>query len=125
LDEHVIHLLAVLTLLQDKQLFVKTSKCSFACSTLEYLGHIVSAQGVATDPRKTQAMQNWSQPTTVIELRGFLGLTGYYRKFVHNYGIIARPLTNLLKKKKEFVWDTAATEAFEALKMAMMTTPVL
>jgi hypothetical protein len=124
LEQHREHLREVLTLLRDNKLFVKRSKCSFACHTLEYLGHIVSADGVATDPRKTQAMQDWPLPSNVTELRGFLGLTGYYRKFVKNYGIIARPLTNLLKKKG-FVWTEQATEAFTALKLAMISTPVL
>jgi hypothetical protein len=124
MEEHVEHLREVLQLLQAQLLFVKMSKCSFACATLEYLGHIVSAEGVATDPRKTQAMQDWPQPTTITDLRGFLGLTGYYHKFVRNYGAIARPLTNLLKKKG-FHWDDSATAAFNALKLAMMSTPVL
>jgi hypothetical protein len=124
ISEHVQHLTAVLELLKQHELYVKESKCSFACTSLEYLGHIISTDGVATDPRKTEAMVHWPQPNTVTELRGFLGLTGYYRKFVRNYAIIARPLTSLLKKKA-FQWTEAATSAFQALKEAMVSTPVL
>jgi hypothetical protein len=124
LSTHATHLSAVLQLLRDNQFYVKPSKCSFTQTELEYLGHIVSAQGIATDPRKTQAMQEWPRPTTLTELRGFLGLIGYYRKFVRHYGIIAKPLSNLLKKK-EFSWPSEAQAAFEQLKLAMTTTLVL
>jgi len=124
LDDHVTHLRAVLEKLQTHQFYLKRSKCSFAQSQIDYLGHIISKHGVATDPSETQAMQDWPIPTTVTELRGFLGLTGYYRRFVKNYGIIAKPLTQLLRKK-QFIWTTEATSAFNALKQVMAQTPVL
>jgi len=93
------HIQQVFDQLRHHQLFLKLSKCSFAQGKLEYLSHIISAEGVSTDPTKTANMLHWPVPTNVTELIGFLGLTGYYRRFVKNYGIIAKPLTQLLAKK--------------------------
>ncbi|KAK8919224.1 hypothetical protein KSP39_PZI021927 [Platanthera zijinensis] len=123
-DDHLEHVRHVLTILRENQLFAKKSKCSFGQSQVEYLGHLVSARGVQADPQKIESMVSWPQPTTVRALRGFLGLTGYYRRFVKDYGKIARPLTQLLQKDA-FQWSIEADEAFRALKQAMTTTPVL
>ena len=123
-ETHIHHLTLVLDKLRENQLFMKASKCSFAQTKLEYLGHIISDKGVAIDPSKIEAMITWPVPTTVTALRGFLGLTGYYRKFVQHYGLIAYPLTQLLRKK-QFQWNAQAQQAFEQLKQAMASTPVL
>lgn len=101
------------------------SKCLFAQRQLRYLGHIISAKGVATDPEKIQAVVQWPSPWTVTELRSFLGLTGYYKHFVRNFGIISRPLTELLRKGAIFVWTDMQEQAFVALKQALTSAPVL
>jgi hypothetical protein len=124
LESHIHHLREVLTVPRDHQFYVKLSKCAFVQSELEYLGHIIYAEGVATDPMKTNAMLDWPKPSIVTKLRGFLGLCGYYRKFVRHYELMARPLTNLLKKK-QFGWDEEAQSAFDKLKSAMASTHVL
>lgn len=124
MEEQFKHLQIAFEVLKQNQLYIKLFKCSFGQPSLEYLGRIISANGVGADSSKVKAMLELPQPKNVKSLRDFLGLTGYYRKFVRNYGIISRPLTQLLKKK-QFNWTEETTVAFQQLKMAMTTTPVL
>eukprot|EP00253_Pinus_taeda_P007083 PITA_07083 len=121
---HLQHVYLLLQLLRKHTLFVKMSKCSFGMIEVEYLGHSVGREGVKVDPKKIQAMQEWPQPKTLKSLRGFLGLTGYYRKFVRNYGRIVKALTQILNKNS-FFWNEEAQQAFTALKNAMSSTLVL
>jgi hypothetical protein len=124
LEDHLAHLHSVLLILKTNLLYAKSSKCRFGVSEIDYLGHLISAQGVRADPSKLEAMLQWSVPTTIKSLRGFLGLTGYYRKFIRGYGIIAAPLTALLKKNS-FHWTSEATAAFLRLKDAVTSPPIL
>ncbi|XP_004301249.1 PREDICTED: genome polyprotein-like [Fragaria vesca subsp. vesca] len=124
LAAHLQHLEWVFQTLQKNSLVVKESKCSFGASQVEYLGHIISGKGVAVDPSKIECVEKWPLPKTIKALRGFLGLAGYYRKYVKGFGLIAKPLTSLLKKDG-FKWDERSTEAFEELKAALTSTPVL
>jgi hypothetical protein len=103
----------VLELLDADYWKVKMSKCTFAQNQIAYLGHVVSAQGVATDPSKVAAIASWPVPNLVRELRSFLGMAGYYRKFVRHFGVISRPLTNLLEKNTLYVWTSEHHATFE------------
>jgi len=122
--EHLQHLEVVLQVLKQHQLYAKLSKCSFGLQQVDYLGHTVSGQGVAMEADKVQAVLQWPCPASVKQLRGFLGLTGYYRRFIKGYASIASPLTDLLKKD-QFQWSSQATETFQTLKLAITQAPVL
>ena len=124
MSEHVTHLRTVLELLRKHKLYAKLSKCTFGQSDIEYLGHVINQHGVATDPAKLDIIQQWPQPTTVTELRAFLGLTGYYRRFIKGYGIICRPLFNALRKNS-FQWTDTQATTFLQLKQLMTNSPVL
>jgi hypothetical protein len=123
-EEHLEHLNVVLTKLRAHNLFAKLKKCVFATKQVEYLGHVISEQGVGTDPKKIEAVKAWPLPTNITQLRGFLGLAGYYRRFVKDYGLICRPLHDLLKKDS-FKWTTIQSVAFEQLKTSLVTAPVM
>ncbi|CAM8876575.1 unnamed protein product [Rhodiola kirilowii] len=123
-EDHLRHLEEVLTTLTTHSFFAKPSKCDIARESLTYLGHIISRDGVAVDPEKIIAIQQWPLPRTIKQLRGFLGLTGYYRRFIRNYANMAAPLTSLLRKDA-YVWSPEATVAFNTLRQALSSTPVL
>lgn len=123
-EEHMEHLELVFSLLQQNNLFLKKSKCAFATTEVSYLGHVITQNGVKVDDDKIKAITLWPRPATPRALRGFLGLTGYYRKFVKDYGIIAAPLTSLLRKNS-FTWTDDSSLAFEKLQAALSDTPVL
>lgn len=123
-EAHLQHLHQVLQVLHQHKLYAKFSKCQFRVPHVDYLGHVISREGVAAGPSKVQAIQQWTTPNSLTTLRGFLGLTGYYHRFVKNYASIAGPLTDLLEKNA-FSWTDSAQQAFEALKTAMCSLPVL
>ncbi|XP_068318456.1 uncharacterized mitochondrial protein AtMg00860-like [Pyrus communis] len=103
---------------------VKLSKCLFSQDKIEYLEHTISGQGVSANSSKIQAIIDWPQSTSIKGLRGFLGLIGYYRKFVHHYGLTGKPLTSMLQQGN-FKWTDESIVAFEKLKQALASTPVL
>ena len=121
---HLEHVMKAFEILRQHQFFIKANKCAFGQQELEYMGHIVTNHGVKVDQSEIEVMVNRPRPNNISELHGFLGLTGYYRKFVRNYGLLARPLTNLLKKG-QFEWNDEVEQAFLGLKHAMTTTPIL
>jgi len=123
-QDHLENLSLVLQLLQQQAFVVNQKKCVFGSRQVVYLGHVISEKGVVVDPEKIRSVVEWPIPRNVKGVRGFLGLTGYYRKFIAGYGRIAKPLTELTKKDG-FKWDSTALTAFEELKKVMTQAPVL
>ena len=123
--EHEQHLRIVLQVLKEKKLYAKLEKCEFWLSEVKFLGHVISNRGVAVDPSKMEAVIQWERPKMVTEVRSFLGLAGYYRRFIQNFSRIALPLTKLTRKGSPFKWTDQCEASFQELKTRLTTPPVL
>jgi hypothetical protein len=124
-EEHATHLRVVLTRFWEHKLYAKFSKCEFWLDQVPFLGHILSAEGVAMDPGKVKDILEWKSPTTVHLVRSFLGMAGYYRRFIPDFSKISKPITELLKNNVKFNWTSECNEAFEKLKKLLTMVPVL
>src|SRR4051812_29713946 len=124
-EEHKEHLRLVLEKLREHQLYAKFSKCEFWLKEVGFLRHVISGEGIAVDPSKVEAITEWKAPTSVGEIRSFLGLAGYYRRFIENFSKIAKPMTELLKKDTKFVWTDECEASFQELKKRLVTALVL
>ncbi|KAL8088548.1 hypothetical protein AgCh_038363 [Apium graveolens] len=124
-EDHAEHLRTTLEILRNKKLYAKFSKCEFWLLEVQFLGHIVSNEGIKVDPAKIKAITNWERPRTPAEVRSFLGLAGYYRRFVQNFSRIATPLTKLTRKNENFIRNDKCEESFQELKRRLITAPVL
>nr|GEU59189.1 retrotransposon protein, putative, Ty3-gypsy subclass [Tanacetum cinerariifolium] len=124
-EEHEDHLRIVLEILRQKKLYAKFSKCDFWLGQVAFLGHIVSADGITMDPSKVEAITKWPRPMRVTEVRSFLGLVGYYRRFVEGFSLLALPLTKLMRKGEKFVWNEEREKSFEELKRRLFSSLVL
>ncbi|GKB68894.1 putative reverse transcriptase domain-containing protein [Tanacetum coccineum] len=124
-EEHEVHLRLVLELLRKEKLYAKFSKCEFWLQEVHFLGHVVNQNGIHVDPGKIEAVKNWEAPTSPTGVRSFLGLAGYYRRFIANFSSIAKPLTLLTQKNKKYVWGAEQEEAFQLLKSKLCDAPIL
>ncbi|CAA0818854.1 Uncharacterized mitochondrial protein AtMg00860, partial [Striga hermonthica] len=125
IDQHKEHLRIVLETLRREKLYAKFLKCEFWLDRVAFLGHIVTARGIEVDPSKIEALSKWDTPRSAADVRSFLGLAGYYRRFIEGFSKIAQPLTNLTKKAVRFDWSQKCEESFQELKRRLTTAPVL
>ena len=125
LEEHVKHLRLVFDRLRKEKLYTKPNKCVFGQAQIEFLGHIVSADGLQMDPRKLDAINQWPPPTNAKDVQRFLGLTGYYRKFIKNYATLLRPISDLVKKNNTWKWDNEQQLCFDHIKQILTSSPIL
>jgi hypothetical protein len=123
--EHAKHLCIVLQRLRDHKLYAKFSKCEFWLDSAKFLGHTSSKDGISVDPSKVQEVMEWKLPKSVHQIRSFLGLAGYYRRFIPDFSIIAKPMTELLKKGVKFVWSDECDKAFHTLREYLTSALVL
>src|SRR5262249_49054378 len=125
MEEHAWHLRMVLQTLKEHQLYAKYSKCEFWLESIAFLGHVISRDGIQVDPRKIEAIINWQRPTTVTEIQSFLGLAGYYHRFIQDFSRLAAPLTRLTQKNVRFQWTEDCEQSFQRLKECLTSAPVL
>jgi hypothetical protein len=124
-DEHMSHLQTALTILKDNEFHIRFEKCKFGIKEVEYLGHVINVNGVSPSPSKIQAVLDWPVPTTVTEVRQFLGFVNYYRKHIPRYSHICKPLYNLTKDVASMEWTVQCQVAFDSLRFAVTKSPVL
>ncbi|GKE09462.1 reverse transcriptase domain-containing protein, partial [Tanacetum coccineum] len=124
-EEHTNHLRIILELLKKEKLYAKFSKCDFWISIVQFLGHLIDSQGLHVDPAKIEAVKNWASPTTPTEICQFLGLTGYYQRFIKDFSKIAKSLTELTQKNKKYIWGEDQESAFQLLKQKLCEAPIL
>ena len=114
-----------MSILREKQLYAKLSKCEFWMTIVQFLGHMISAQGIFVDPTKVEVVLKWEHPKSVTEIRSFVGLTCYYRRFIEGFSKIVAPLTQLTYKDQPFAWTDRCEESFQELKQKLTSAPVL
>jgi hypothetical protein len=124
-EEHEEHLRLVLQVLREHQLYAKFSKCDFFQKQIHYLGHVLSEEGVVVDPDKIRSIMEWPTPKDVSDIRSFMGLVGYYRRFIKGFSKIGCPITALQKKGKKFLWTLKSEERFQTLKHLLTHAPML
>ncbi|GKE02972.1 putative reverse transcriptase domain-containing protein [Tanacetum coccineum] len=124
-EEHANHLRIILELLKKEKLYAKFSKCDFWIRIVQFLGHLIDSQGLHVDPAKIEAVKNWTSPTTPTKIRQFLGLAGYYRRFIKDFSKIAKSLTELTQKNKKYIWGKDQESAFQLLKQKLCEAPIL
>ncbi|GKA26867.1 putative reverse transcriptase domain-containing protein [Tanacetum coccineum] len=124
-EEHANHLRIILELLKKEKLYAKFSKCDFWIRIVQFLGHLIDSQGLHVDPAKIEAVKNWASPTTPTEIRQFLGLAGYYRRFIKDFSKIAKSLTELTQKNKKYIWGEDQESAFQLLKQKLCEALIL
>ena len=124
-EEYEDHLRIVLQALRDHQLYVKFSKCEFWLTEVRFLGHVVSASGVLVDLEKVEAVTGWERPKSVFEIHDFLGLAGYYRRFIKDFSRLAASMTKLTRKEVKFEWNDLCERAFQELKRRLTSALIL
>jgi hypothetical protein len=124
-EDHDEHLRVVLQKLRENQLYAKLNKCEFWLKEVSFLGHIISEGGISMDPSKVKDVLSWKTPQNILDIRSFLRLVGYYRRFIEGFSKISKPVTELLAKGNTFEWTPRRETGFQELKKRLTTTPVL